>query len=48
MTEQNEVNKDKKNEQTNQPRELKFKLGDVKGFEEAIKRLKLDEDNSSR
>ena len=48
MTEQNEVNKDKKNEQTNKPRDLKFKLGDVKGFEEAIKRLKLNETDNAR
>lgn len=47
MTEQNEIIKDKKNEQTHKPKDLKFKLGDVKGFEEAIKRLNLNENNSS-
>lgn len=47
MTEQTEQNKDKNNEKSHQPRELKFKLGDVKGFDEAVKRLKLNENNNA-
>lgn len=41
MDEKQEVSKDKTTEKSHRPKDLKFKLGEVKGFEEAVKRLKL-------
>ncbi len=47
MEEKKEYNKDNNSGKTREAKDLKFKLGDIKGFEEAIKRLNLNDKNNS-
>ena len=44
MSENTELNKNNQ-EKNNKRQDVKFKLGDIKGFEEAVKKLKLNEKN---